>query len=84
MTVFGALLLLLGLAASWVAGRFVEKGASLIQIGAVTLCGLAAFFYGMTGLVAISVYWALGALLVYGIIGAILFRSGQMQREGAR
>ena len=84
MNLFAVFLLALGLAASWVSGRYLSRVASLVQMGAVTLCGVTAFFFGMADLIAISVFWALGALMAYGIIGAILFRSGQMQREGAR
>ncbi len=83
MTLTAVGLFLLGFAASWVAGRYVEKGASIIQGGAVGICGVAALFIGMAEVVENNFVWALMALLIYGLIGALIFRSAQAVREKA-
>ena len=81
MTAAAVGLFLLGFAASWLTGRYVSMGAQAIQGGAIGFCGVAALLYGMPQLWEEHLVWALGALLVYGVIGALLFRSGQAARE---
>ncbi|MEJ6392886.1 hypothetical protein V8J82_06460 [Gymnodinialimonas sp. 2305UL16-5] len=83
MTLTAVGLFLLGFAASWVAGRYVEKGASLVQGGAIGICGVAALFIGMAEVVETNFVWALIALLIYGLIGALIFKGGQAARERA-
>lgn len=83
MSVMAVGLFLLGFAASWVAGRYVSKGAALIQGGAVGVCGVAALFIGMAELVADNLVWALVALAIYGLIAALIFRGAQGARERA-
>ncbi|MBC6438676.1 MAG: hypothetical protein GDA52_11255 [Rhodobacteraceae bacterium] len=84
MKLFAVSLLLLGFVASWVAGRFVKKGAAAIQGGVIGLCGVAALLFGMPGVWAGNVAWVLVALLVYGLVGVLIFRSGQAARDKAR
>jgi len=84
MTLIAVIFFLLGFAASWVAGRFVEKGAAAVQGGAIGVCGVAALVVGMPQLWEDNLIWALFALLVYGLVGALIFRSGQATRERAR
>ena len=84
MTVIAAVLFLLGFAASWAAGRYVGKGASVVQGGAIGLCGVAALVVGMPGVIETNFGWAMVALLIYGLIGALIFRSGQAAREKAQ
>jgi peptidoglycan/LPS O-acetylase OafA/YrhL len=84
MTALAAFFFLLGFAASWVAGRYVAKGATAVQGGAIGICGVAALVVGMPELWENHLIWALVALLIYGLIGALIFRSGQGARERAR
>jgi hypothetical protein len=83
MTLAAVGLFLLGFAASWLTGRYVSMGAQAIQGGAIGFCGVAALLYGMPQLWEDQLFWALGALLVYGIVGALIFRAGQAARERA-
>ena len=83
MTFTAAALFLLGFAASWVAGRYMVRGAAAAQGGAIGLCGVAAFLFGMPGVWETNLVWALIGLLIYGMIGALIFRSGQAARERA-
>jgi len=83
MTVLAAALFVLGFAASWVAGRYVATGAAAVQGGAIGLCGVAAFLFGMPQVWEENLIWALVALLIYGLVGALIFRSGQAARERA-
>ncbi|RMA42552.1 hypothetical protein [Rhodophyticola porphyridii] len=84
MTLLAASFFLLGFAASWVAGRYVGRGAAAIQAGAIGVCGLAALLYGMPHVWADNLIWAIVALLIYGLIGALIFRSGQATRGKAK
>lgn len=84
MTLTAVALFLLGFAASWVAGRYVSKGAALIQGGAVGITGVAALFIGMADVVETNLVWALIALAVYGLIAALIFRGAQGARERAK
>jgi len=84
MTALAALFFLLGFAASWVAGRFVTRYASAVQGGAVGICGVAALIIGMPEVFENHFIWALVALLIYGLIAALVFRSGQAARERAQ
>jgi hypothetical protein len=77
----GSRFFLLGFAASWVAGRYVTKGGGIVQGGAIGICGVAALMIGMPQVLAEQFVWAMVALLVYGLIGALIFRSGQAVRE---
>ena len=81
MTLTAVAFFLLGFAASWVAGRYIEKGASLVQGGAIALCGVGAMLIGMPGIIENHFIWGMVALLIYGLIGALIFRSGQAVRE---
>ena len=81
MTVTAVVFFLLGFAASWVAGRYVAKGAAVIQGGAIGVCGVAALMIGMPQVLAEQFIWAMIALLIYGLIGALIYRSGQAMRE---
>jgi hypothetical protein len=83
MTVAAAVLFLLGFLASWVAGRFVRTGAAVVQGGAIGACGVAALIVGMPRVWETDLVWALIALLIYGLIGGLVFRSGQAAREKA-
>lgn len=83
MTFTAAGLFLLGFVASWVAGRYLGTGASIVQGGAIGICGVAALLFGMAEVVAGNLGWALAALLIYGLIGALIFRLGQAMREKA-
>jgi succinate-acetate transporter protein len=83
MTLTAVGLFLLGFAASWIAGRYMVKGAALVQSGAIGLCGVAALFLGMPEVVAGNLMWGLIALVIYGLIGALIFRSAQGVRERA-
>jgi len=81
MTLTASVFFLLGFAASWVAGRYVERGASLLQGGAIAICGVGALLVGMPGVIENHFVWGMLALLIYGLIGALIFRSGQAVRE---
>ncbi len=83
MTFAAVAFFLLGFAASWVTGRFVTKGAAVLQGGAIGICGVAALMIGMPDVLAEQFVWAMVALLIYGLIGALIFRSGQAAREKA-
>ncbi|MDG4649417.1 hypothetical protein P6F26_13310 [Roseibacterium sp. SDUM158017] len=83
MTLTAGALFLLGFAASFVAGRYVARGAAALQGGAIGICGVAALVVGMPAAWENSYVWAFAALLVYGLIGALIFRSGQAARERA-
>ncbi|WP_224816290.1 hypothetical protein [Hasllibacter sp. MH4015] len=83
MTLVAVGFFLLGFVASWVAGRYVSKGAMIVQSGALGLCGLAALVIGMPGVIEANFVWALIALVIYGLIGALIFRAAQASREGA-
>jgi hypothetical protein len=83
VTVLAAGLFLLGFAASWVAGRYVPRGAALVQSGAIGLCGVAALFLGMPQVVRENLVWGLIALVIYGLIGALIYRGAQGARERA-
>ena len=83
MTMLAVVLFLLGFAASWIAGRYLGTGAAAVQGGAIGLCGVAAFVFGMPQIWEENLVWALVALLIYGLIGALIFRSGQAARERA-
>lgn len=82
MNMISVVFLLLGFAASWVAGRYLQKGAAILQIGAIAICGIAALVLGMGELMATNMVWAFGVLFVYGIIGALIFRAAQAGRGG--
>jgi membrane-bound ClpP family serine protease len=81
MTFTAITFFLLGFAASWVAGRYVTKGATIVQGGAIGICGVAALMIGMPGILAQQFAWAMVALIIYGLIGALIFRSGQGIRD---
>jgi hypothetical protein len=81
MTIQAAIFFLLGFVASWISGRFVTRGAAIVQGGAIGLCGVGALMIGMPEVLAEQFVWAMVALLVYGLIGALIFRSGQAVRE---
>jgi len=81
MTLPAVLFFLLGFAASWVAGRYIAKGAAIVQGGAIGICGVAALMIGMPNALADQFAWAMVALLIYGLIGALIFRSGQAVRD---
>jgi hypothetical protein len=81
MTAQAAILFLLGFAASWAAGRYLATGAQVAQGFAIGLCGVAAFMFGMPQVWEENLLWALVALLIYGLVGAVIFRSGQAARE---
>jgi hypothetical protein len=81
MTLTAVAFFLLGFAASWVAGRYVERGASLLQGGAIAFCGVGGLMVGMPGVIETNFVWGMVALLIYGLIGALIFRSGQAVRE---
>jgi hypothetical protein len=83
MTLTAAALFVLGFAASWIAGRYLPTGAAAVQGGAIGICGVAALLFGMPQVWEDSLAWALIALLIYGLIGALIFRSGQAAREKA-
>jgi hypothetical protein len=83
MTLTAIGLFLLGFAASWVAGRYIRTGAAAVQGGAIGVCGVAALIFGMPDLWANDFVWAVAALLIYGLVGALIFRSGQAARENA-
>ena len=83
MTIIAVALFLLGCAASWVAGRYVTTGAAAVQGGAIGICGVAALLFGMPQVWEDSLIWALIALMIYGLVGALIFRSGQAARERA-
>ena len=83
MTALAGALFLLGFAASWTAGRYVKTGAAAVQGGAIGICGVAAFLVGMPRVWEENLIWALIALLIYGLVGAVIFRSGQSARERA-
>jgi len=42
---------------------------------------VAALLFGMPELFARSPYFAIAVLLIYGVIGAFIFRSGQIARK---
>ncbi len=84
MTALAVFFFLLGFTASWVAGRFVAKGAAMVQGGAIGFCGVAALVVGMPEIWENHLIWALVALLIYGLVGALIFRSGQGARERAK
>ncbi|WP_375551332.1 hypothetical protein [Rhodophyticola porphyridii] len=84
MTLLAAFFFLLGFAASWVAGRYVGRGAAAIQGGAIGVIGVAALLYGMPDVWADNLIWAIVALLIYGLIGALIFRSAQATRGKAK
>ena len=84
MTVLAGVFFVMGFAASWIAGRFVANGAAVVQGGAIGMCGVAALMVGMPRVLETSFGWAIVALLIYGLIGAVIFRSGQAARENAQ
>jgi hypothetical protein len=84
MTLIAVIFFLLGFAASWVAGRYVAKFAAVVQGGAIGICGVAAIAIGMPQVFIDNFIWALIALMIYGLIGALIFRSGQAAREKAQ
>jgi hypothetical protein len=81
MTALAAILLLLGFAASWLAGRFLVSGAQAVQAAAVGFFGVVAFMFGMPQMWEENLLWVLGGLLIYGLVGAMIFRSAQATRE---
>jgi hypothetical protein len=81
MTVQAAILLLLGFAASWLAGRYLATGARAVQGGAIGFFGVVAFMFGMPQVWQEHLIWVLGGLLVYGLVGALIFRSAQAMRD---
>lgn len=83
MTLTAVAFFFVGFVAAWLVGRYVTRGAAVIQSAVTGLCGLAAVFIGMPGVVAESFIWALTGLIVYGLIGALIFRSAQGMRERA-
>lgn len=83
MTFVAVGLFAIGFAVSWAAGRYVTRGASVVQGASVGICGVAALFVGMADLVETNFIWALGALLIYGLISALIFKSAQSARERA-
>jgi membrane protein implicated in regulation of membrane protease activity len=52
-----------------------------VQGGAIGICGVAALMIGMPGILAQQFAWAMVALIIYGLIGALIFRSGQGMRD---
>ena len=74
----------LGFAASWAAGRYLATGAQAVQGGAIGLCGVAGFMFGTPQAWEENLLWALGGLLIYSLVGAMIFRSGQAMRERAK
>lgn len=81
MSVTAVVLFLIGFGASWAAGRYLTKGGAVLQGAAIGICGVAALFVGMPGVGAETPTWGLVALIVYGLIGALIFRSAQGVRE---
>jgi membrane protein implicated in regulation of membrane protease activity len=53
----------------------------VVQGGAIGICGVAALMIGMPLVLQQNFLWAMVALLIYGLIGALIFRSGQAVRE---
>jgi hypothetical protein len=53
----------------------------MVQGGAIGICGVAALMIGMPDILVEQFVWAMVALLVYGLIGALIYRSGQAVRE---
>ncbi len=84
MSLIAVLFFLLGFAASWMAGRYVARSAAIVQGGAIGICGVGAIMIGMPEMMAANFVWALIALVIYGLIGAVIFRSGQAAREKAQ
>lgn len=80
MTLTAVALFLLGFLASWVAGRYLDRGASVLQGGAIAICGVAAMFLGMTAPFTDSLLSVFGVLLIYGMVGALIFRAAQNRR----
>ncbi len=83
MTLVAVIFFLLGFGASWVAGRYIGSYAAVAQGGAIGICGVGAVLIGMPEVLATNMIWALIALVIYGLIGALIFRSAQAVREKA-
>jgi hypothetical protein len=77
-----AALFALGFGASWVAGRYIGRGATAVQGGAVGLCGVAALLFGLPQVWTEQVFLAIVILLAYGLIAAFIFRAARVRREG--
>ena len=84
MTLTAVFLLALGFVVSWAAGRFLGRGASIAQGAAIGACGVGAFVFGMPDFWQENILYVLVILLIYGLIGAVIFRAGQAAREGMK
>ena len=84
MTLLAVILFALGFAVSWAAGRYLGRFASLAQGAAIGACGVGAFIYGMPEFWQENILYVLVILLIYGLIGAVIFRAGLAAREGAK
>ncbi len=82
MTLMAVALFVAGFLCSWGAGRFMTRGAAVAQGVAIGFFGVSAFVFGMSPeILTENMMWALIALLIYGLIGALIFRAGQAARE---
>ncbi len=84
MTPLAVLLFALGFAVSWAAGRYLGRFAAIAQGAAIGCCGVGAFIYGMPDFWKDNILYVLVILLIYGLIGAVIFRAGVARREGAK
>lgn len=84
MSLIAVALFVLGFAASWIAGRYIARGATAVQGGAVGLCGVAALLFGMPRIWAEQMLFAIAILLAYGLIAAFVFRAARARREGTQ
>ena len=84
MTLTAVAFFVLGFLGSWTAGRFLTRGAAAVQGLSIGVFGVAAFLFGMPPeMMTENLIWALIALLIYGLIGALIFRAGQAAKEKA-
>ena len=84
MTVLAVILFALGFVVSWAAGRYLGRFAAIAQGAAIGACGVGAFIYGMPDFWQDNILYVLVILLIYGLIGAVIFRAGVARREGAK
>ncbi|TNF64158.1 MAG: hypothetical protein EP307_03605 [Rhodobacteraceae bacterium] len=84
MTLLAVILFASGFAVSWAAGRFLTRGASIAQGAAIGACGVGAFVFGMPDFWQENILYVLVILLIYGLIGAVIFRAGVAGREGVK